>query len=50
MDIVKAAFRKVGGWIRKIRDWSSGDDLNDAQQHRGDDHERRANPSGPGAF
>jgi hypothetical protein len=49
MDIVKAALRKFGGLIHRARDWASGDDLRDAQAHRGDDHERRANPGGPGA-
>lgn len=49
MNVVKAALRKFGGLIRKVRDWSSGDDLRDAQMHRGDDDDRRANPGGPGA-
>ena len=46
MDIVKAALRGVGRWFRKARDFVSGDDLHEAQMHRGDEHEHRVNPGG----
>ena len=47
MDAVKALLRGTGRFIRKIRDWASGDDLHEAQMSRGDDHEFRSNPGGP---
>ena len=41
------AVRKAWGWVaRKARAWHdmiSGDDLQDAQDHRGDDHEFKPN-------
>jgi hypothetical protein len=44
METVKAALRGVGRFFRKVRDLVSGDDLRDAQGHRGDGEEHRANP------
>jgi hypothetical protein len=43
MEILKSALRAVGRWLRKAREWGSGDDLYEAQSHRNDDHEFRAN-------
>jgi hypothetical protein len=43
---VKAATRRIGRFFRRIWDWSSGDDLHEAQMHRSDDHEFRVNPGG----
>jgi len=44
METVKAALRGIGRFIRKVRDLASGDDLHEAQTHRGDKEEHRANP------
>ena len=44
MEILKTALRAVGRWLRKARDWASGDDLYEAQSHRGDDHDFHVNP------
>jgi hypothetical protein len=44
METVKAALRGVGRLVRKARDLVSGDDLRDAQRHRGGGEEHRANP------
>lgn len=41
METVKAAIRRIGRLIRRARDMVSGDDLNDAQRHRGDDEGHR---------
>jgi hypothetical protein len=43
---VKAALRRIARFFRRIWDWSSGDDLHEAQMHRSDDHEFRVNPGG----
>ena len=43
---VKAALRGVGRSFRRIRDWSSGDDLHEAQMHRSDDFAFRVHPGG----
>jgi hypothetical protein len=43
---VRDALRRIGRLFRKIRDWSSGDDLHEAQMHRSDDYEFRVNPGG----
>ena len=47
MSMVKSALRWIGARIRRFREWSSGDDLHEAQMNRGDDHEFRSNPGGP---
>jgi hypothetical protein len=47
MEILKTALRAVRRWLRRAREWASGDDLYEAQSHRSDDHEFRAN-QGPG--
>jgi hypothetical protein len=44
METAKAAFRGIGRLIRKVRDLVSGADLHEAQKHRGDEEEHRANP------
>jgi hypothetical protein len=41
METVKAALRRIGRFIRKVRDLFSGDDLDEAQKRRGDDEEHR---------
>jgi hypothetical protein len=46
METVKAALRRVGRFFRRIWDWSTGDDLYEAQMHRSDDFELRVNPGG----
>jgi hypothetical protein len=45
-ETVKAVLRRIGLSLRKVRDWSRGDDLHEAQMHRSDDHEFRVNPGG----
>jgi hypothetical protein len=48
MNVVKATWHWVLSHVRKMRELVSGDDLQDAQDHRGDYRERKANP-GAGA-
>jgi hypothetical protein len=43
MRIVKSVLGRTWRGIKRIREWSSGDDLADAQAHRGDDHEIKPN-------
>jgi len=44
MNIVKAVLRRIRHIVHGVREWSSGDDLHEAQSHRSDDHQNRANP------
>jgi hypothetical protein len=46
MGTLKKAPQGIGRFFRKVRDWSSGDDLHEAQMHRSDDYEFRVNPGG----
>ena len=46
MMTVTETLRGIGRFLRKVRDWSTGDDLYEAQMHRSDDHEFRVNPGG----
>jgi hypothetical protein len=52
MGVMKDAWRWISSRVHSLRDLVSGDDLQDAQDHRGDDHEFKANPGsgigGPG--
>lgn len=43
MESVKSALRRIGRLIRKARDMVSGDDLHEAQTHRGDHEGHRPN-------
>jgi hypothetical protein len=43
---VKAGLRGIGRSFRRMWDWSTGDDLHEAQMHRSDDYEFRVNPGG----
>jgi len=47
------AMRRAWGWttkkLRNMRELFSGEDLEDAQEHRGDYHEFKANPGSGGA-
>jgi hypothetical protein len=43
---VSGAVRRTGRFVRRVWDWSSGDDLHEAQMHRSDDFEFRVNPGG----
>ena len=47
MNVITAPFRWLGAKMRAIRELTSGEDLQDAQEHRGDYHEFRSNPGGP---
>ena len=44
MGIIKSVVQWMGAKIRRFREFASGDDLHEAQMHRGDDHEFRVNP------
>ena len=44
MNLMKATWQWVSSHVRKVRELVSGDDLQDAQDHRGDYHEHKANP------
>ena len=44
MGGAKTAWQWISSRVHHIRDLVSGDDLQDAQDHRGDYHEFRANP------
>jgi hypothetical protein len=46
MKTLKEAVRGIGRCFHRIWDWSSGDDLHEAQMHRSDDYEFRVNPGG----
>jgi hypothetical protein len=48
MDAMRSFFRWVGDKVTRFRELTNGDDLNDAQMHRGDYHEFKSNPTGPG--
>ncbi len=47
MNVLTSTVRRLFAVLRRIREWSSGDDLHDAQMNRGDDHEFKSNPGGP---
>ena len=47
MGAVKSVLHWVAATIRRFREFASGDDLHEAQMHRGDGHEIRPNPGGP---
>jgi hypothetical protein len=44
MNVVKTAWRWIASRVHGFHDLVSGDDLQDAQDHRGDYHEYKANP------
>jgi hypothetical protein len=46
MATLKTGLRWLWAKMKRIREWSSGDDLHEAQMNRGDDHDHRANPGG----
>lgn len=46
MQPVKVALRRIGRFFRRSWDWTTGDDLYEAQMHRSDDHKFRVNPGG----
>ena len=47
MDRFRSALRWVRDRVRHFRELTDGDDLHEAQMHRGDYHEFKANPTGP---
>ena len=47
MDSIRSAMRWLRRTFQNFRELSNGDDLNDAQTHRGDYHEHRMLPPGP---
>ena len=49
MGVVTSVLHWMRAKIRSLGAFASGEDLTDAQTHRGDYHERRSNPAGPGA-
>jgi len=48
MDKVKGMFGRLAAAVRRVWEWSSGDDLHEAQMQRGDYHEFKASSGGPG--
>ena len=49
MGAMRTAWRWLVAKARRVREWSSGDDLHEAQMNRSDYHEFKSNPGGPGA-
>lgn len=47
MDAVKSVLHWVAAKVRRFREFTSGDDLHEAQMNRGDGHEFKSNPGGP---
>ena len=47
MSAIRSILRWIGDRVRNFRELTNGDDLNDAQMHRGDYHEHRMLPPGP---
>ena len=42
MNVVKAFFSRIWAGVTRVREMIRGDDLIDAQQHRGDEHDPKA--------
>ncbi len=47
MDTLTRIARWIGDRVTRFRELSNGDDLHEAQMHRGDYHEFKSNPTGP---
>ena len=49
MNVLKKVLGRIGHAMKGIWNFATSDDLQEAQKHRGDYHEFRSNPGGPGA-
>ena len=47
MDTMRTALRWLRDKVTRFREMTNGDDLHEAQMHRGDYHEFKSNPTGP---